>query len=70
MFWWFEREGSYLRCEVLALSTGGYELRTVTPDGAEHVEHIHDVDHLSERQDAVMEQIVRDGWTGPYGAPR
>jgi len=70
MFWWFEREGSYLRCEVLALTTGGYELRTVAPDGAEHVEHIQDVDHLSERQDAVMEQIVRDGWDGPYGAPR
>ena len=70
MFWWFERAGSYLRCEVLPLTTGGYELRRVDPDGAEHVEHFHDLDNLSKRQDAVMDEIARDGWAGPYGSPR
>ena len=67
MFWWFERQGHYLRCEVLQLSTGGYELRVVNPDGSEHVEHFVDTSDLTKRQYDVLDEIVRAGWTGPHG---
>ena len=56
MFWWFERGGRYLRCEAQQMTAGGYELRIVSPDGTEQVEHFD-----------VIDEITRDGWTGPHG---
>jgi hypothetical protein len=67
VFWWFERGGNYLRCEAQQMSTGGYELRIVTPDGAEHVEHFSDSQDLTKRQHDVIDEITAEGWTGPHG---
>ena len=47
MFWWFERGGAYLRCEVLKLATEKYELRVLDPDGTESVEAFDDDVELS-----------------------
>jgi hypothetical protein len=67
VFWWFERNGTYTRCEVLDLPTGGFELRVVDPDGQEEIEHFADAATLARRQQAVEEQLAADGWTGPHG---
>ena len=67
MFWWFERGGHYLRCEAQQMATGGYELRIVTPDGAERIEHFEDSNELEKRQHAVIDEVTREGWTGPHG---
>ena len=67
MFWWFERGGSYLRCEAQPMTTGGYELRIVKPDGSEQVEHFTYSSDLAKRQDVVIDEITRAGWNGPHG---
>jgi hypothetical protein len=67
VFWWFEREGAYTRCEVLDLPTGGFELRIVNHDGTEQVEHFSNVAELAKRQEAVNAQLRNAGWVGPHG---
>jgi len=49
------------------MATGGYELRIVTPDGSERVEHFVDSDDLTKRQHDVIDEVTREGWTGPHG---
>ena len=67
MFWWFERNGHYLRCEATGLPAGGYELRIANADGSEAVERFERADDLTKRQEIILEEIARAGWTGPYG---
>jgi hypothetical protein len=67
VFWWFEKDGSYLRCEVLEVRTGHFELRVVRADGTEQVEEFSDADQLATRQQAVVTELKHQGWTGPHG---
>lgn len=67
MFWWFERNGNYLRCEVLELGSGTFELRVIHADGSERVEQFADAADLAKRQQAVVQELARDGWSGPHG---
>ena len=67
MFWWFERGGRYMRCEILQLSSESYELRVVDPDGNERIEQFVDCGELARRQQAVQEDLAATGWTGPHG---
>ena len=67
MFWWFERNGAYLRCEAVNAPDGGYELRVHNPDGSERVERFLDSAQLTRRQRAVEAELMADGWTGPHG---
>jgi hypothetical protein len=67
LFWWFERNGAYTRCEVLELPTGGYEFRVVDPSGAEHIEQFADPASLAKRRQTVESRLAADGWTGPHG---
>ena len=65
MFWWFERKGQFLQCEVLPVPTGGFELRIVEPDGTELVERFSDSSDLEKRQNAVITEVTSNGWSGP-----
>ena len=67
MFWWFEREGRYLRCETRSRPEGGYELHVINPDGAERVEQFDDPADLSRRQMAIEHDLLAEGWSGPHG---
>jgi hypothetical protein len=67
MFWWFEKNGAYARCEVLQLPSGRYELRLVDADGSERVEHFDRAAELAERQSALEEDLRQAGWSGPHG---
>jgi hypothetical protein len=67
VFWWFERKGQFLQCEVLPVSNGGFELRIVDPDGTEVVERFDDSTDLERRQHDVIDEATRDGWSGPHG---
>jgi hypothetical protein len=67
VFWWFEKSGQYTRCEVLPISSGGFELRVVEPSGAEHVERFDSEVALAARQHAVEAQLRTAGWSGPHG---
>jgi hypothetical protein len=49
------------------MTTGGYELRIIGPDGSEHIEHFNDSRDLAKRQHDVIDEITQEGWSGPHG---
>ncbi len=67
MFWWFEREGKFLRYEVTECAGGGYEFRIIDADGTEHSERFEDSGELSKRQVDFERELTEKGWTGPHG---
>ena len=51
MVWFYERQGSFIRCETRVSPTGvGFELVVIQPDGSERVEHFDDSSTLARRQ--------------------
>jgi hypothetical protein len=67
MFWWFEREGTYRRCEILTVGDGAYELRLVDEDGEERIEQFSDTVALRDREQKVIADLAANGWSGPHG---
>jgi hypothetical protein len=68
MVWFYERHGSFIRCETRNASQGlGFELVVIQPDGSERVEHFDDSAALSRRQAELESTLTDDGWTGPFG---
>jgi hypothetical protein len=68
MVWFYERHGSFLRCETRTAANGsGFELVVVQPDGSERVEHFDDSAALARRQAELENSLTHDGWTGPFG---
>jgi hypothetical protein len=67
VFWWFERQGQFLRYEITDLPAGGYELRVIDADGIERVENFEDSADLTKRQVDFERGLAAEGWTGPHG---
>ena len=67
MVWFFERQGTYVRCETRDATSGGYELLVIDPDGSENVERFEDSASLTRRQRELDSRFAHDGWTGPFG---
>src|SRR5262249_17368360 len=67
MFWWFERNGEYLRLEVLEPQPGTFELRLIQADGLVTVETFSNADDLATRQAQLQSLMTDEGWSGPHG---
>lgn len=68
MVWFYERHGTFLRCETRTATRGvGFELVTIQPDGSEHVEYFDDSASLARRQAELENSLTHDGWAGPFG---
>ena len=67
MFTWFERDGDFLRVEVLQLAEDRFELRVIQPDGTVSVETFSNAEDLAKRQGHLHSAITREGWNGPHG---
>jgi hypothetical protein len=67
VFWWFERNGEYLRLEVLEPQPGTYELRLIQADGLVTVETFANADDLARRQAQLQALMADEGWSGPHG---
>jgi hypothetical protein len=68
MVWFYERRGSFIRCETRDATAGkGFELLVIEPDGTERVEHFDDSATLARRQSELENNLAHDGWTGPFG---
>ncbi len=68
MVWFFERQGTFIRCETRTSETGaGFELVVINPDGSERVEHFDDSGTLARRQSELENTLTHDGWHGPFG---
>jgi len=68
MVWFYERQGSFIRCETRTAAGGtGFELVVIQPDGSERVEHFDDSATLAKRQAEIENTLTHDGWSGPFG---
>jgi hypothetical protein len=68
MVWFYERQGSFIRCEARDAPGGaGFELVIVEPDGTESVERFDDSASLQRRQQELQSNLSHDGWQGPFG---
>lgn len=67
MVWFFERDGSYIRCETREAADGAFELVISNPDGTETVERFEDSAMLAKRQRELQSSLTDSGWTGPFG---
>ena len=67
MVWFYERHGTYIRCETRETPDGGFELVQTNPDGTEVVERFDDSASLAKRQQQLESTLTTDGWTGPFG---
>ena len=67
MVWFFERHGTYIRCETRDAIAGGYELLVIDADGIENIERFEDSAALTRRQRELDSHLAHDGRTGPFG---
>ncbi len=67
MIWFFEKRGTYVRCETRKTDDGAYELLITEPDGTERIERFEDSGELARRQVELEQGYAADGWTGPHG---
>ena len=67
MVWFFEKHGTYIRCETRDGPNGTYELVICNPDGSEQIEHFTDSAALTRRQQELEFRLTGDGWQGPFG---
>jgi hypothetical protein len=67
MVWFYERHGTYIRCETRETPDGAFELVQTNPDGTEVVERFEDSGSLTRRQQQLESNLTTDGWTGPFG---
>ena len=68
MVWFYERQGTFIRCETRTAANGvGFELVVIQPDGSEQVEYFDDSPSLMKRQAELESSLTDDGWTGPFG---
>ena len=67
MIWFYERQGSHLRCEVREAVNGDcYQLVITHADGAERVETFYDSRALTRRSRELEDTWRTEGWDGPY----
>jgi hypothetical protein len=66
MFYFFEKEQKYIRCEIKE-EDGRWEVLRLEPDGAEHVESFHTSQSAFARWQELQAGFKHDGWFGPYG---
>jgi hypothetical protein len=67
MIWFYERHGTFIRCETRDADGHAFELLIVDPDGTERVERFDDSSALERRQQELQSTLEHDGWTGPFG---
>lgn len=66
MFYFFEKDQQYIRCEIKE-AIGGWELLRIETDGVEKVEHFPTSQSAYARWQELQARFKNDGWFGPYG---
>jgi hypothetical protein len=68
MVWFYERHGTFIRCETRELpDRAGFELLVTEPNGTERVERFADSAAMAKRQEELGSALNHDGWQGPFG---
>lgn len=66
MFYFFEKNAEYIRCEIRAHG-GGWDVVTLEPGHEERVEHYPSSQAANTRWEDLQREFRRAGWFGPYG---
>ena len=66
MFYFFEKDQQYIRCEIKE-AAGSWEVLRIEPDGVEQVERFHTSRSAYARWQELQVRFKHDGWFGPYG---
>jgi hypothetical protein len=66
MFYFFEKDQRYIRCEIQE-EPGGWEIQITDADGRERAEHFHTSQSAFTRWQELQIGYSREGWFGPYG---
>jgi hypothetical protein len=62
MFWFFERAGKHLQCEIRPASEGsGFEVEWLQ-DGETRLERFEHSEDAENRRRVIEEQLIKDGW--------
>ena len=63
MFWFFEKDGESLQCEIRPSSNAaGFELEVTASDGQKRLDHADDANVLALRLMELEQQLKREGW--------
>ena len=66
MFYFFQKGSTYLRCEILA-GTSGFELVVTEPNGHERREPFPTAQDAQRRWEDLQQQLKDENWLGPFG---
>jgi len=66
MFYFFERDQQYRRCEIRS-NLSGYAIVISEPDGHERVEIFATSQAAHERWKSLQDLYHHEGWSGPFG---
>jgi hypothetical protein len=66
MFYFFEKDQQYIRCEIKE-GPSGWELLRIETDGLEKIEHFPTSQTAFARWQEIQAGFKLDGWFGPYG---
>lgn len=63
MFWFFEKDGERLQCEIRPSSqAAGFDLELTTQGGEKQLDHADDANVLALRWLELEEKLKREGW--------
>ena len=66
MFYFFEKDQKYIRCEIRE-EAGGWEVLRVESDGTEQTEQFPTSQTAFARWQQLQSRFKDEGWFGPYG---
>ena len=66
MFYFFEKDREYVRCEIRE-DAGRWKILITEPGGQERAEQFGSSEEAHERWKELQARFTRDGWFGPYG---
>jgi len=70
MFYFFERDSEYVRCELRPSPKGqAVDLVITEANQTERVERFADVHAAAARWAEITSHFALDGWAGPFGRP-
>lgn len=67
MFYFFQRDGDFVRCEINGDDESGYRVTITEPGGSERDEIYPSSDAAHARWLELQEQYKSEGWWGPHG---
>lgn len=67
MFYFFQRGGTFVRCEIDGDDTNGYRITITEPEGAEYTETHESSEAAHARWLEIQERYRSEGWWGPHG---